>query len=258
MDTMLILGDGALGRAVEAGALQRGHAAPRRHGANRAARRATAHRPPRPRRARRREPHRRGLAGRRRRRQPGGGPGCRLPDASSSRRPAGPADRARVESLLDRHGAVAVAASNFSLGVVLFGRLVEAAVELFGPLEAFDPYLVEWHRRSKRDRPSGTATDLARADRRRPPATGDRRRPRGRLGQGGRVARDAPGRFRCRRRDDRAAPDRPRPIAVRGRDPRRRRLAGARPARRPASTPSTPSSTSSSLATRSLPERDLR
>ena len=71
-------------------------------------------------------------------------------------------DRRRVETLLARHGAVAVAASNFSLGVVLFGRLVEAAVELFGPLDAFDPYLVEWHRRSKRDRPSGTATDLAR------------------------------------------------------------------------------------------------
>jgi 4-hydroxy-tetrahydrodipicolinate reductase len=71
-------------------------------------------------------------------------------------------DRVRVEALLGDHGAAAVAASNFSLGVVLFGRLVEAAVELFGPLEAFDPYLVEWHRRSKRDRPSGTAADLAR------------------------------------------------------------------------------------------------
>ena len=45
---------------------------------------------------------------------------------------------------------------------MLFGRLVEAAVELFGPLEAFDPYLLEWHRRTKRDRPSGTAADLAR------------------------------------------------------------------------------------------------
>jgi 4-hydroxy-tetrahydrodipicolinate reductase len=70
-------------------------------------------------------------------------------------------DRPRVESLLREHGAAAVAASNFSLGVVLFGRLVDAAVELFGPLEAFDPYLLEWHRRSKRDRPSGTAADLA-------------------------------------------------------------------------------------------------
>ena len=38
---------------------------------------------------------------------------------------------------------------------------MEAAVGLFGPLEAFDPYLLEWHRRSKRDRPSGTAADLA-------------------------------------------------------------------------------------------------
>ncbi len=45
---------------------------------------------------------------------------------------------------------------------MLFGRLVEAAVDLFGPLEGFDPYLLEWHRRSKRDRPSGTASDLAR------------------------------------------------------------------------------------------------
>ena len=71
------------------------------------------------------------------------------------------ADRPVVEALVREHGAAAVAASNFSLGVVLFGRLVEAAVGLFGPLDAFDPYLVEWHRRSKRDRPSGTAADLA-------------------------------------------------------------------------------------------------
>ena len=73
------------------------------------------------------------------------------------------ADRPRVEALLHEYGATAVAASNFSLGVVLFGRVVEFAVGLFGPLEAFDPYLLEWHRRSKRDRPSGTAGDLARA-----------------------------------------------------------------------------------------------
>jgi 4-hydroxy-tetrahydrodipicolinate reductase len=71
------------------------------------------------------------------------------------------ADRDRVESLLHEFGAAAVAAPNFSLGVVLFGRLVETAVELFGPLAGFDPYLLEWHRRAKRDRPSGTALDLA-------------------------------------------------------------------------------------------------
>jgi 4-hydroxy-tetrahydrodipicolinate reductase len=71
-------------------------------------------------------------------------------------------DRPRVESLVRRSGAFAVEAPNFSLGVVLFGRLVETAVELFGSLDAFDPYLLEWHRRAKRDRPSGTAIDLAR------------------------------------------------------------------------------------------------
>ena len=72
------------------------------------------------------------------------------------------ADRPRVETLLRETGAAAVAAPNFSLGVALFGRLVETAVELFGSLDAFDPYLLEWHRRAKRDRPSGTAVDLAR------------------------------------------------------------------------------------------------
>ena len=72
------------------------------------------------------------------------------------------AERGDVDAILREHGAAAVAASNFSIGVALFGRLVEAAVGLFGPLEAFDPYLLEWHRRSKRDRPSGTAADLAR------------------------------------------------------------------------------------------------
>jgi 4-hydroxy-tetrahydrodipicolinate reductase len=71
------------------------------------------------------------------------------------------ADTSLVEGLLAGHEASAVAASNFSLGVVLFGRLVDAAVGLFGRVEGFDPYLLEWHRRAKLDRPSGTARDLA-------------------------------------------------------------------------------------------------
>jgi 4-hydroxy-tetrahydrodipicolinate reductase len=70
-------------------------------------------------------------------------------------------DRSRVESILREHRAAAVWAPNFSIGVVVFGRLVEAAATLFGSLSDFEPYLVEWHRRSKRDRPSGTARDLA-------------------------------------------------------------------------------------------------
>jgi 4-hydroxy-tetrahydrodipicolinate reductase len=70
-------------------------------------------------------------------------------------------DRAAVDDTLTQSGASAVAASNFSLGVVLFGRLVETATRMFGPLADFDPYVVEWHRRTKSDRPSGTARDLA-------------------------------------------------------------------------------------------------
>ncbi len=72
------------------------------------------------------------------------------------------ADRADVDAALRERGVAAVAASNFSLGVALFARLVEVATDLFGAVDAFDPYLVEWHRRTKTDRPSGTALDLAR------------------------------------------------------------------------------------------------
>jgi 4-hydroxy-tetrahydrodipicolinate reductase len=71
-------------------------------------------------------------------------------------------DRADVERLLAGRGATAVASPTFSLGVALFGRLVESAVALFGRVDGFDPFLVEWHRSGKRDRPSGTARDLAR------------------------------------------------------------------------------------------------
>ena len=69
--------------------------------------------------------------------------------------------RDAVERDLLAARATAVVASNFSPGVVLFGRLVEEATRLFGALDAFDPYLVEWHRRTKVDRPSGTARALA-------------------------------------------------------------------------------------------------
>jgi 4-hydroxy-tetrahydrodipicolinate reductase len=71
-------------------------------------------------------------------------------------------DRSRVESVVRDAGAAAVVAPNLSLGAALFFRLVDAATALFGSVEAFDPFVVEWHRRSKRDRPSGTARELAR------------------------------------------------------------------------------------------------
>lgn len=71
------------------------------------------------------------------------------------------ADRDAVDAALQQHGASAVVAANFSLGVNLFARLVEVATDLYGAVQGFDPYLVEWHRRAKADRPSGTALELA-------------------------------------------------------------------------------------------------
>jgi 4-hydroxy-tetrahydrodipicolinate reductase len=81
-------------------------------------------------------------------------------------------EREAIDEALRAAGASAVVASNFSLGVALFGRLVEVATELFGAVDGFDPYLVEWHRRGKADRPSGTALDLGRRMVGRHPAIG--------------------------------------------------------------------------------------
>jgi 4-hydroxy-tetrahydrodipicolinate reductase len=71
-------------------------------------------------------------------------------------------DRDEVAGLVTECRATAVASANFSLGVMLFARLVEEAARLFGPFVDYDPYLVEWHRRTKADRPSGTALELSR------------------------------------------------------------------------------------------------
>jgi 4-hydroxy-tetrahydrodipicolinate reductase len=71
-------------------------------------------------------------------------------------------DRVEVMSRLMDAGAAAVVSPNFSLGVMLFARLVDEAARLFGPFADYDPYLLEWHRRTKADRPSGTAIELSR------------------------------------------------------------------------------------------------
>jgi 4-hydroxy-tetrahydrodipicolinate reductase len=72
------------------------------------------------------------------------------------------ADRPAVDRALRDAGASAVVAANLSIGAALFLRIVERAASLYGAVDGFDPYIVEWHRRSKRDRPSGTAKELAR------------------------------------------------------------------------------------------------
>lgn len=71
-------------------------------------------------------------------------------------------DRVAVDDVLRAHGAAAVAAPNFSLGVAGLLRLVDQAGALFARFDGFDPYVFEWHRRGKADRPSGTAREIAR------------------------------------------------------------------------------------------------
>jgi 4-hydroxy-tetrahydrodipicolinate reductase len=72
------------------------------------------------------------------------------------------ADVARVRALLLDAGAAAVVAPNLSLGAALFLRLAETAAGWYARAGAFEPSIVEWHRRGKADRPSGTARALAR------------------------------------------------------------------------------------------------
>ncbi len=71
-------------------------------------------------------------------------------------------DQPTVDAALRRANASAVSAPNFSVAVNLFFRLVDAATRLYGPIAAFDPYVLEWHHAAKADRPSGTARELLR------------------------------------------------------------------------------------------------
>jgi 4-hydroxy-tetrahydrodipicolinate reductase len=54
-----------------------------------------------------------------------------------------------------------VVAANYSVGVLLFQRLVEDAAGRLFPTGMFDPYVLEAHHRGKVDAPSGTAWRLA-------------------------------------------------------------------------------------------------
>ena len=72
------------------------------------------------------------------------------------------ADADRVASAVRRAGAVGVVAPNLALGAALFLRLVDEAARLAAAIGGFEPSVVEWHRRSKADRPSGTAREIVR------------------------------------------------------------------------------------------------
>lgn len=67
-----------------------------------------------------------------------------------------------VDEALRAAGAAAVAAPNLSLGAAVFLRLVDTAAARFSAVPGFEPFIWEWHRRGKADRPSGTALELAR------------------------------------------------------------------------------------------------
>ncbi|TMF34394.1 MAG: hypothetical protein E6I26_12155 [Chloroflexi bacterium] len=71
-------------------------------------------------------------------------------------------DRAAVASRLRGSAAAAVVAPNLAMGAAVFLRLVEEASSLAAAIGGFDPSVVEWHRRAKADRPSGTARELVR------------------------------------------------------------------------------------------------
>jgi 4-hydroxy-tetrahydrodipicolinate reductase len=71
-------------------------------------------------------------------------------------------DADEVGAALRRAGATAVAAPNLGLGAALFLRLVDEAGRLAAAIGGFEPSVLEWHRRSKVDRPSGTAREIVR------------------------------------------------------------------------------------------------
>jgi len=68
----------------------------------------------------------------------------------------------RVRQLVEERGTGLVYSSNFSIGVNVFFRLVEAAAASFRDQPAYDPWIHEIHHRAKLDAPSGTALKLQR------------------------------------------------------------------------------------------------
>ena len=204
MGDITILGDGPLGRAVEAAALERGEAG---RASSDARRTVGIDRPTSPRADLVVEASR------------GDAVAANLvaapstPDAagSSSRRPAGrPTGRTSTPSCASTAPRPSRPRTSASAWCCSAGSSTPPS-GCSARVEAFDPYLVEWHRRSKRDRPSGTALDLARRIADAHPRLADAADLEVGVRPGRCVAGDASRRLRCRRRDRRAPADRPRP-----------------------------------------------
>jgi 4-hydroxy-tetrahydrodipicolinate reductase len=67
----------------------------------------------------------------------------------------------QVRHIVEQAGGGLVHASNFSLGVNLYYRVVKQAAALMARFSDYDPYVLEKHHRQKKDAPSGTAKVLA-------------------------------------------------------------------------------------------------
>ncbi|MBI4442310.1 MAG: 4-hydroxy-tetrahydrodipicolinate reductase [Acidobacteria bacterium] len=65
-----------------------------------------------------------------------------------------------VRRMVQERGVGFVYGSNFSIGVNVFFRLMEAAATLFHEYSDYDPWIYEIHHRAKLDAPSGTALKL--------------------------------------------------------------------------------------------------
>jgi len=72
-------------------------------------------------------------------------------------------DREKVQSLVRSSGIGLVHASNFSLGVNVFYRILRAAGMLFDRFSEYDVSVHEIHHKDKVDSPSGTAVSIANA-----------------------------------------------------------------------------------------------
>ncbi len=65
-----------------------------------------------------------------------------------------------VEGLVDEHQASLLYAPNFSIGVAVVRRALEAVAPLLNELDDYDPFVQEVHHTNKIDSPSGTAQML--------------------------------------------------------------------------------------------------
>jgi 4-hydroxy-tetrahydrodipicolinate reductase len=65
-----------------------------------------------------------------------------------------------VEAMVRQSGIGFVYASNFSIGVNLFYRVIEKAAAVFSSFDQYDPFIEESHHKFKKDAPSGTALEI--------------------------------------------------------------------------------------------------